>query len=120
MEIDLERLRRINKIVSMIPEEVRPHVSFRHVDALVISPSKPLEKIAEHHLHGLPWTIRVLLRSVGVMRKNGGNLVSYLLFDKSYCRALIELGYQDAMKRKDEINDFLGQREDEPENVLSQ
>jgi NTE family protein len=120
MEIDLERLRRINKIVSLIPEEIRPHVNLRHVDALVISPSKPLEKIAERHLHGLPWTIRILLRSVGVMRKNGANLVSYLLFDKSYCRALIDLGYQDAMKRKDEIIDFLGQSEDEPENTLSQ
>lgn len=118
MEIDLERLRRINKIVSMIPEEIRPQVNLRHVDALVISPSKPLEKIAERHLHGLPWPIRILLRAVGVMRKNGANLVSYLLFDQSYCRALIDLGYQDAMKRKDEIIEFLGPQEHDPETTL--
>jgi NTE family protein len=120
MEIDLERLRRINNIVSLIPEEIRPHVNLRHVDALVISPSKPLEKIAERHLGGLPWTIRILLRAVGVMRKNGANLVSYLLFDKSYCRALIDLGFQDAMNRKDEIIEFLGQREHKPEHTFPQ
>jgi NTE family protein len=116
MEIDLERLRRINAIVSLIPEEIRPSVNLRHVDALVISPSQPLEKIAEYHLKGLPWPIRILLRSVGVMRRNGANLVSYLLFDKSYCRALIDLGYQDAIKRKDEIMAFLEQRTSEPDN----
>ena len=43
------------------------------------------------------------------MRRRGANLVSYLLFDKAYCRALIDLGYQDAMKRKDEIMAFLDQ-----------
>jgi NTE family protein len=120
MEIDLERLRRINNIVSLIPEEIRPHVNLRHVDALVISPSKPLEKIAERHLHGLPWTIRILLRAVGVMRKNGANLVSYLLFDKSYCRALIDLGYADAMSRKVEIIEFLGQGERKPDHTFPQ
>jgi NTE family protein len=120
MEIDLERLRRINNIVSLIPEEVRPQVNLRHVDALVISPSQPLEKIAERHLKGLPWTIRILLRSVGVMRRNGANLVSYLLFDKSYCRALIDLGYQDAIKRKEEIMAFLDQNTHKPDNTFPQ
>ena len=120
MEIDLERLRRINNIVSFIPEEMRADVNLRHVDALVISPSQPLEKIAERHLKGLPWTIRILLRAVGVMRRNGANLVSYLLFDKSYCRALIDLGYLDAMKRKEEIMAFLNQRELTPDTIFPQ
>ena len=120
MEIDLERLRRINNIVSLIPEEIRPIVNLRHVDALVISPSRPLEKIAERYLHGLPWTIRILLRAVGVMRKNGANLVSYLLFDKSYCRALIDLGYQDAMRRKNEIIDFLNPDPHKPDDNFPQ
>ena len=120
MEIDLERLRRINNIVSLIPEEIRPNVNLRHVDALVISPSQPLEKIAERYLQGLPWTIRILLRAVGVMRKNGANLVSYLLFDKSYCRALIDLGYRDAMNRKEEILEFLEPRSSTPDSNIPQ
>lgn len=109
MEVDLERLRRINHTVSLIPESLRGSINLRHVDVLVISPSQPIEKIAERHLGGLPWTIRVLLRAAGVMRRRGANLVSYLLFDKAYCRALIELGYRDAMLRQDEIKAFLHQ-----------
>jgi NTE family protein len=120
MEVDLERLQRINQTVSKIPEELRSGISLRHVDVLVISPSQALEKIAEHHLNGLPWTIRILLRMVGVMRRRGANLVSYLLFDKAYCRALIDLGYQDAMKRKAEIMAFLEQPSAHADDTLPQ
>lgn len=120
MEVDLERLRRINHTVSMIPEALRPGINLRHVDVLVISPSQPLEKVAERYLKNMPWTIRLLLRSVGVTRRRGANLVSYLLFDKSYCRALIDLGYQDAMARKEEIESFLNQRPQKMDEVLPQ
>ena len=120
MEVDLERLHRINHTVSMIPEALRPRVNLRHVDVLVISPSHPPEKIAERYLKNMPWTIRLLLRSVGVTRRRGANLVSYLLFDKSYCRALIDLGYQDAMQRKEEILAFLNQRPKKMDDVLPQ
>jgi NTE family protein len=108
LEVDLERVQRINETVQLIPEELRAATDMRHIDVLVITPSQPLEKIAERYISQLPWTIRLLLRSVGVMQRSGANLVSYLLFDKHYCRALIELGYQDALKRRDEIVKFLG------------
>lgn len=108
LEVDLERLQRINETVKLIPEALRAGADIRHIDFLVITPSQPLEKIAERHIAQLPWTIRLLLRSVGVMRRSGANLVSYLLFDKYYCRALIDLGYQDALKRREEIVAFLG------------
>ena len=109
LEVDLERLQRINRTISLIPEESRNSVNLQHVEALVIAPSQPLEMIAERHLANLPWTIRLLLRLVGVMRGSGANLVSYLLFEKHYCRALIDLGYQDAFKRRDEILYFFEQ-----------
>lgn len=109
LEVDLERLRRINHTMSMIPEDLRGRINLQHIEALVITPSQPLEKIAERHVSNLPWTIRLLLRLVGVRRGGGANLVSYLLFEKHYCRALIDLGYQDAFKRRDEILRFFEQ-----------
>ena len=112
MEVDLERLHRINRTVSMMPEDVRQAVNLRHVDVLVIAPSQPIDGIAERYITRLPWTIRFLLRGVGAMRRSGANLVSYLLFEKEFCRALIELGYQDALKRKEEILVFLGQKQE--------
>ncbi|TNC97982.1 MAG: NTE family protein [Gallionellaceae bacterium] len=120
LEVDLERLNRINRTISVIPEELRSSVNLQHVEALVIAPSQPLEKIAERHLANLPWTIRLLLRLVGVMRGSGANLVSYLLFEKHYCRALIDLGYQDAFKRRDEILLFFEQGGAATCNDLSQ
>ena len=51
-------------------------------------------------------------RSLGfapdVLCASGANLLSYLLFERSYCRALIQLGYNDTMSRKDDLVAFLG------------
>jgi NTE family protein len=110
LEADLERLQRINKTISLIPEHHLHEggVTLRNVDVLVIAPSEDLEKIAARHARQLPWTIRSLLYSLGAFNRKGSNLISYLLFEKPYCRDLINLGYKDAMQRKDEILRFLG------------
>jgi len=107
MEVDLERLKKINDLVAIMPEEMRERADLRHIDALVMSPSQPIEKIAERYTAELPWTIRLLLRLIGARQHSGGTLVSYLLSEKKFCRALIDLGYQDALKHRDEIMDFL-------------
>ena len=51
--------------------------------------------------------MRALLRGLGAMNRRGGALISYLLFEQSYTRALIDLGYQDAMLRREEVRAFL-------------
>jgi NTE family protein len=109
LEADLERLQRINKTIRLIPaHHLRESgVTLRNVDVLVISPSEDLEKIAARHAHHLPRMIRFLLRGFGAFNRNGSNLISYLLFEKPYCRELINLGYQDAMHRREEILRFL-------------
>lgn len=107
MEVDLERLKKINDLVAMMPDEIRERSNLKHVDVLVVSPSQPIEKIAERHAAELPWTIRLLLRLIGARQRSGSTLVSYLLSEKKFCRALIDLGYQDALKRRDEIMSFL-------------
>jgi len=106
MEVDLERVKKINDLVAIMPEEMRERANLRHVDVLVVSPSQPLEKIAERYAAEMPWTIRLLLRLIGA-RQSGGILISYLLSESKFTRALIDLGYQDALKRRDEIMGFL-------------
>jgi NTE family protein len=108
MEVDLERIQRINHTLTLIPNESLQKISLRHVDVLVISPSQVIEKIAERHLRDLPWTIRLLLRLVGATRRGGGaNLISYLLSEKNFFRELIDLGYRDTLARKEEVMSFL-------------
>ena len=110
LEVDLERLQRINRTLSMMPAELRAknNLPLHEVDFRVVSPSEALEKIALNYTGTLPRTIRTLLYTVGAMKKSGSNLVSYLLFEKEYCRALIQLGYNDSMQRRDELMKFLG------------
>ena len=111
MYSDLERLTQLNQIVDQVgpitvsnPDST---VHLRRIDMLVILPSRDLSEIARHHVQSLPRTLRVLLRTLGAMNTGGGQLMSYLLFQDTYTRELIALGYQDAMKRSDDLMSFL-------------
>lgn len=109
LEVDLERAQRINRTLELIPESVRKETNYplHRVEFRVITPSVELERIAADYAHELPRTIRTLLSTVGGTRRSGSNLLSYLLFEKSFCRELIKLGYQDTMARKDDLMEFL-------------
>lgn len=110
LEVDIERLEHINKIISLIPShQLRGNgESLRRVDALMISPSEDLGRLAGKHQQQLPGSVRWLLRRLGALHERNSDLVSYLLFEKSYCRELIDLGFADTIARRDEMLDFFG------------
>lgn len=110
LEVDLERLQRINRTLSIIPPETLAKNGYplRAVEFRVITPSVPLSQIAAQHAHELPRVIRGLLQTIGAMRRTGSNLVSYVLFEKAFCRALIQLGYQDTLAQREDLLTFLG------------
>lgn len=110
MEVDLERLQRINRTISIIPPEVLQQngTQLKAIDYRVLTPSVPLSVIAAQYAHELPRVIKMLLRTVGATKRTGSNLLSYILFEKAYCRALIRLGYSDAMEQADDLRNFLG------------
>lgn len=110
LSVDLERARRINQTLSIIPEAVLRErgSTLRPIDVLVIAPSERLDRLAALHAAALPQSVRVMLRGIGAMNRQGGALTSYLLFEQPYTRALLGLGYKDTMSRASEVREFLG------------
>lgn len=110
LAVDIERMQRINRTLSAIPPAVRDQcdIPLRPIRTLVISPSERLEAIAAEHAHTLPLAMKMVLGGIGGMNRRNGTLTSYLLFEKPYTCALIELGYADTMARSAEVGDFLG------------
>jgi len=106
--VDLERLERINRTLSAVPAEALSsgRIGLRPVKVLFLSPSQSIERIAVRFLHELPRTVRFILRPTGALNRSGSNLASYLLFEEGFCRALIDLGYQDTINRGDEVRTF--------------
>ena len=108
MEADVERLSRINRTVEKIPEEIRKAqgMELKTIDLLEINPSRSIDQIAGEHAHEIPRALKMALGGSGNAGQNGSGILSYLLFSKGFCKALIDLGYSDGMARRDEIRAF--------------
>jgi NTE family protein len=109
LAVDIERMQGINQMLAAIPQEARAHpdISLRPIKTLIIAPSQRLDTIAAEHATALPWPVKTLLTGLGAMNRQGGALTSYLLFEKPFTRALIDLGYADTLARAGEVGSFL-------------
>jgi len=117
LSVDLERMARINHTLSLLTPAQRQQTSLRPIEMLAITPSKPLDSIASEHIGSLPLPIRTLLSAIGATERRGAALASYLLFESSDTRCLIELGQIDTLHRRDEVLRFFGAIEPRSEAV---
>ncbi|MDJ0939592.1 MAG: patatin-like phospholipase family protein [Woeseiaceae bacterium] len=106
---DLERMTRINQLLDSVPAKRREGVlgEMRPIDTMVVVPSKDLRDLAYEYRKELPVAVRALLSGIGGSRQSESRLLSYLLFEREFTRALIDLGYRDAMSVKEQLLAFV-------------
>ena len=101
---DLEQLERINTLVYSAPQAARGE---RPIETLMLAPSVDPREIAARYSVEMPPGLRALLRVIGGRAASGDQLASYLTFEAGYTRALIELGYRDAMEARGALSAFM-------------
>ena len=106
---DLERLDRINQIIENSGNNSvqTSNKKMKHLDYCVISPSKDIKKIAKEHYKDVPYSIKLLMKGLGLKNRQESELLSFLFFESSFTSSLIELGFEDGMKKKSEIKAIL-------------
>jgi NTE family protein len=104
IEVDLERLRIVNESIERFNLK-REKSNFKTIPSLYLHPSRDLARMAQDNWSQLPAIIRFLFNGLGTPEESA-DLLSYLLFEPSYCSSLTELGYEDTLQRKDEVIDF--------------
>ena len=107
---DVEHLERLNQLlddghINQLVIERGPRI--RPLRTFIITPSVNLSDLAEQHQKDMPSLIHYFVSSLGRDAASCADLMSYLLFTPNYTRDLIEIGYLDASKRIEEIEEFL-------------
>lgn len=103
MDADLERIEKMNILVKIMGDR-SPR---KYIPTLSLLPSRDLGSMTERLDEKMPTFLRYFFKSVGITGRYGLDLLSYLAFDSSYTQQVVELGYEDTMKRKIEILNFV-------------
>lgn len=120
---DLQVMDRFNRLLGALEENLAPEelarvnaileqsrgAPYRRLDTLVFRPSADIGHLA--HLHAQKTEARsvsgLLVKRLAELGEDfEADLLSFILFDREFACALVELGRRDALARADEIEEF--------------
>jgi NTE family protein len=127
VDVDIDLLTRMNLVLAdgqrAFGDEFVPRMSaeahhrgspaYRAIDCLTVRPSEDIGRLAAAHVRrgnfkGDAFLTQRLLKLLDFGRGDEADLASYLLFDGSFARELIEMGRSDAKARRDDLLAFFG------------
>jgi NTE family protein len=110
LDQDAVQLERVNRLVASQPPATEPQAqqaALRHVDLMVLRPSRDLGVLANEYEARLPGLFRFLTRRLGTRETKSPDILSLVMFQGEYLTRLIELGEADAEEQAEEIAAFL-------------
>ncbi|MBX3039818.1 MAG: patatin-like phospholipase family protein [Bdellovibrionaceae bacterium] len=102
VELDADRMGRMNEFVRRVPTEMRSALNYREVNFSMISPSADIGKMAADRSSKLPRIVRYLLKGLGTL-EDTSEIISYLLFDPEFLQTQMKLGKGDALRQEDDL-----------------
>lgn len=105
LDRDIELVNHMNDIARLLSLWKKRRAPWRPISTLYLRPSVDISSWAQQRYHHLPILLRTFLNGLGA-GENGGDLLSFLLFEKNFARELIQLGYQDTLAREEEVKAF--------------
>ncbi|MXX60071.1 MAG: patatin [Holophagales bacterium] len=106
LDQDANRMELVNGLLARMPESERGPL--RLVDLVLLRPSEDLGRLASRFEPRLPKAFRFMTRGLGTRDTKSPDLLSLLMFQPDYIRALIQVGERDAEARHGEIAALLG------------
>jgi NTE family protein len=106
IESDIERVRIINESL----KTTSAGSALRKLEIVHIQPSQAPSELAEARVEGLPPILRFLISGLGSAHESA-EILSYLTFDPIYLNALVDLGYRDLSKQKENLIQLLSLEE---------
>lgn len=108
LDADAHRTEAINQLIDKLPPHQRN--GLRHVELLVLRPSRNLGVLANEFEPDLPPAFRFLTRGLGTRETRSNDMLSLMMFQPNYIARLLDLGEADARARAGDIRRFLAAR----------
>jgi NTE family protein len=105
LERDIEVINNMNHMAELLLKAKESQSHWKPIKILHIQPSIEPSVIAQSQYHLMPFILRMFLNFLGAKRHTGA-LLSFLLFEKAFTQQLVDLGFADAMAKKEHIKAF--------------